>query len=697
MHYSFIFEPLLPAFWLICVLIPPAILVFTGLIMLRRGYLLRVLTLAVLALALINPVFLQEYREPLKSTLAVIIDRSQSQKFGQRAQDTDEAVAILEKALQAYPQFEPRFIEAGKPDSSEEGTSTRLFSSLGRGLADVPPSRIAGAIMISDGQVHDIPVNAKKSEFKAPVNVLVTGNPAEYDRRIRFIEAPRFGIVNKPLRLSMIVEDQGSMPTDMLQARVDVLVNGEAAGSYKVTAGEETPFEITLPHAGTNIIELKTGGPDGELTQINNHAAIMIDGIRENLKVLLISGEPHNGLRTWRDLLKSDTGVDLIHFTILRPPEKQDNTPLNQLSLIVFPTTELFVEKINDFDLVIFDRYQHYDVLPMIYYDYMARYVENGGALLMATGPEFAGGTSLAVTPLIRVLPAGPTGNIIDRPFLPHLTPEGMKHPVTHGLEGSNTTPPKWGRWLRQIEAIPTQNTTVLMKGADDWPLMLLAHVGKGRVGMLLSDEGWLWARGFEGGGPYASLYRRMAHWLMGEPELEEEALFATSNGNQLVIHRQTMKDSIGSIHIQLPSGKTSEIQATKTEDGIFTATFESDEIGLIRITNDDKTTVAHVGPINAPEYGDIISTTEKLKPLAMETGGNVMRLHKQAGDAVTIGTVQPVRKTETSSGAGNRIILKESSDTRLDRIERIPLFSGLTALAAGLFFLCAVWYREAK
>lgn len=697
MYYSLAFEPLLPLSWLIGILILPAIFIFMGLIMLRRGSVLRFLTLAVFALALFNPVFLQEYREPLKSTLAVIIDRSPSQKFGKRTQDTDEAVDALKKALASYPYLEPRFIEAARPDTSEKGTATHLFSSLGHELADVPPSRIAGAVLISDGEVHDIPENMEKLGFSAPINALITGDPNEYDRRIRFLDAPRFGITTQPLQLSMIVEDQGKFPETPNEAKVEVLINGERTGSYRVKPGEKTPFEIILPHAGNNIVEIKTAGIDGEITQVNNHAAIMIEGVRESLKVLLVSGEPHNGLRTWRDLLKSDTGVDLIHFTILRPPEKQDNTPLNQLSLIAFPTTELFVDRISDFDLVIFDRYQHYDVLPMIYYDYVAQYVQNGGALLMATGPEFAGGTSLAITPLISALPAGPTGNIIDRPFLPRLTPEGMKHPVTRGLEGSGTTPPKWGRWLRQIEAIPMHDTTVLMKGAGDWPLMLLSHVGKGRVGMLLSDEGWLWARGFEGGGPYAALYRRMAHWLMKEPELEEEALSATSDGNRLVIRRQTMKDSISPIHVQLPSGKTYDIQATKIEDGVFTAPFESDEIGLIHIESDSKTTVAHIGPIHAPEYGDIISTSEKLRPLAAATGGNVMRLHKKADDAVKISAIKVSRQTSASSGNDERIILKESSDTRLDHVERISLFSSLIALAAGLLLLCATWYREAR
>ena len=116
-----------------------------------------------------------------------------------------------------------------------------------------------------------------------------------------------------------------------------------------------------------------------------------IEGIREKLRVLLVSGEPHAGERTWRNLLKSDANVDLVHFTILRPPEKQDGTPINELSLIAFPTRELFQQKIKEFDLIIFDRYANQSVLPSTYFDNIVRYVREGGAVLVAAGPEFAG------------------------------------------------------------------------------------------------------------------------------------------------------------------------------------------------------------------------------------------------------------------------------------------------------------------
>ena len=197
--------------------------------------------------------------------------------------------------------------------------------------------------------------------------------------------------------------------------------------------------------------------------------------------MLLVSGEPHAGERTWRNLLKSDAAVDLVHFTILRPPEKQDGTPINELSLIAFPTRELFSEKIDQFDLIIFDRYQHRGVLPILYFDNIARYVRDGGALLVAAGPDYANDGSLYDTPLSPVLPVAPTGKIIEEPYFPRVTDVGKRHPVTRDLDGSSFDPPHWGRWFRLIDVEKPQGE-VVMKGAEDKPLLVLNREGKGRV-----------------------------------------------------------------------------------------------------------------------------------------------------------------------------------------------------------------------
>lgn len=698
MNQSLAFQPLL-SWHLSLTLIGIALLfVVAALALRKRGAILRLVALAVLAIALLNPVMVEEQREPIKSIVGVVIDKSQSQNFGSRNKDSEEALKALKDELAKHAEFEPRFIEARAISDNNNGSETRLFTPLNEAISDVPPALYAGTILITDGEVHDINEAQGNTAGEKPVNALITGQADEFDRQIRFIDPPRFGITNKPFTVSFIVEDKGKIRAPDNKASVIIKVNGKFLLQNDVEINSAISAEFTLPHAGKNIVEIFTEPREGELTDVNNTAVTIIDGVRENLRVLLVSGEPHNGERTWRDLLKSDPSIDLVHFTILRPPEKSDNTPLSQLSLIVFPTTELFVNKINDFDLVIFDRYQHYDVLPLVYYDYVAQYVKKGGALLISTGPEFAGDNSLARTPLLSVLPALPSGEVIEKPFMPELTQAGMRHPVTRGLSQENAKSEKWGRWLRQIAVQDTSKSTVVMNGADSRPLMLLSHIDDGRVGMLLSDEGWLWARGFEGGGPYASLYRRMAHWLMKEPELEEEALTASGNGNRLIIRRQTMADKPDSATVQFPSGKTVTLALEKQQEGVFGASLETDEIGLFKVKNGDKEALTDIGPVNSPEYSELISTDEKLLPLSRATGGAAVRLHQKTGDEIKLPAIEIVKnKTYDQHSKPNRIFLNAATETRLVNSFAFPFFNGVLALVAALLLLSSLWYREGR
>lgn len=690
------FQPLLPINLILILAIIALIIILVGLFLRRQGAVLRLLALSALVLALANPVMVEEQREPIKSIVGIVVDRSPSQNYGTRTRDTDDALNALKEEFKKHPEYEPRLIEAASQSDMAVGTETKLFTPLNQAIADVPPALYAGTVLITDGQVHDIASVSGSVVNEKPINALITGQPDEFDREIKFVEPPRFGITNKKANISVLVNDKGRSTNSDKTATVSIKVNGDAVGQYNVTLGTPYQIELTIPHAGKNIIEAATEPLEGELTTANNETVTVIEGIRQNLRVLLVSGEPHNGERTWRDLLKSDASIDLVHFTILRPPEKSDNTPLSQLSLIVFPTTELFVDKINDFDLVIFDRYQHYDVLPLIYYDYVAEYVKNGGALLMATGPEFAGDTSLAQTPLISVLPTLPSGEIIEKPFRPSLTKDGMRHPVTRDLETKTMNSGNWGRWMRQITVGDTSKSTVVMNGADNRPLMLLSHIGKGRVGMLLSDEGWLWARGFEGGGPYAALYRRMAHWLMKEPDLEEEALTASSNGNNLTIRRQTMADKPETATVTSPSGKTQTVTLEKQQEGVFVANLPTNEVGLFKITNGDKLALAHIGPMNSPEYAELISTEEKLTPVVSSSGGHITRLHAKVSDKISMPTITPIDNSARSKNIkADNIALLKADQTKLVNTVQYSIYTGLLALFVCLLLLSGMWYKE--
>ena len=689
MGYGITFSPLVPNEVLWAAIAVAVICAVLLLVIRSRGAWMRALALGFAALALANPSLTRQDREALPSVAVVVVDKSPSQSFGERDKQTEAARAAVTQRLSRIQGLEVRTVEAGAADGETDGT--RLFSGLSAALADVPPDRVAGAVFITDGRVHDVPAEAAQLGFTAPVHALITGRPGERDRRIQLVSAPRFGIVGQQQTIVLRVEDQGTRPGP---ARLTIRRDGELLETRDVIAGEAVRIQVQIPHAGQNIVEVEASPLENELTTINNRAVVAIDGVRDKLRVLLVSGEPHAGERTWRNLLKSDASVDLVHFTILRPPEKQDGTPINELSLIAFPTRELFVDKIKDFDLIIFDRYQHRGVLPLLYYDYIAQYVDNGGALLIAAGPEHAGPDSIALTPLSTVLPATPTGEMIEKAFYPRLSEEGRKHPVTRGLDGSGEDPPHWGRWFRSVDVERPQGETIML-GADNHPLLVLNRAGQGRVAMLLSDQGWLWARGFEGGGPNVSLYRRIAHWLMKEPALEEEALTARASGRTLEVTRQTIGDNPGNATVRYPSGKTETLPLTQSEPGLYKAEKRMDEIGLFEVRNGKLSTLVHIGAVDAPEFKAMISTTDVLQPVADRSKGLVTRV-SNANGAISVPPILPVRGQVRVSD-NDRMMIRMTSETVLKGINTLPLFAGFAGVGILLLAFGAMWWREGR
>ena len=653
-----------------------------------RGAVVRVFGLALVVLALANPSLTREDRDPLSSIAVVVVDKSPSQNFGGRAQQTEAARAAITARLSRIPGLEVRVVEAGQSDGETDGT--RLFTALGAALADVPPDRIAGAIMITDGRVHDVPADASALGFAAPVHALITGSKDERDRRVKLIAAPRFGIVGQTQTITYEVDDQGGgEPT----ATVTVRRDGDVLDSRSVRVGVPQRVEIAIPHAGQNLVEIEASSLSGELTAVNNRAVVAIDGVRDKLRVLLVSGEPNAGERTWRNLLKSDASVDLVHFTILRPPEKQDGTPINELSLIAFPTRELFQQKIGEFQLIIFDRYARQGVLPMIYFDNIARYVRDGGAVLVAAGPDYASSTSLWRTPLDSILPAEPDGTLTERGFRPKLTELGKRHPVTRDLEGSASEPPHWSQWFRVVDTRNPTGTAV-MQGPDNEPLLLLSRQGEGRVALLLSDHIWLWARGFEGGGPHLDLMRRLSHWLMKQPDLEEEALRLVVRGHELLVRRQTMADEVSDVTLTSPSGSTQILKLTPTDAGVWEATVTANELGLWRATDGKLNALVNIGPANPREFSEVTSTTDVLAPITAATGGDSRRLEE--GGGMNVPRILAVRSGDTYKG-GDWIGLKMRDASVVRGIGVLPVFAGLAGAALLLGSLAGTWAREGR
>ncbi len=687
MNYTLDFAPHLPPYvlWLLATAVTA--LFAYALYARAAGAWARALFFAIALAALANPLIVRETREGLPDVVALVVDHTASMDIRHRRDQADAAASRIRRMLAADKTLEIR--TADVTSRAGEDTGTQLFLALAHATADIPQDRLAGSIAVTDGEVHDPPSTAK-SALQAPFHALIVGEHGERDRKLTIVSATRYAIVGQTADVVIRVDDFNEPAGGT--ADVGVRVDGVDAGSRKVTVGRDTTVKLPVSHGGENVVELAAAPGPSELTLENNRGVVTITGVRDRLRVLLVSGEPHAGERVWRSLLKADPSVDLIHFTILRPPDKQDATPINELSLIAFPHRELFVDKLNQFDLVIFDRYSERGILPLAYFENIARYVENGGALLVSSGPEFAQAMSIFRTPLAAVLPAQPTGDVVGEPFKPVVTQQGLAHPVTRDLPGANTpnAPPGWGRWFRIIGATRVSGET-LMAGPDGRPLLVLDRVGKGRVAELLSDQGWLWARGYEGGGPQAELLRRLAHWLMKEPELEEERLSATISGGEIEIQRQSMAAAVKPITLTYPSGRRTTITLSQVEPGRWRAATKAGELGLYRITDGTLNTVTANGPLNPKEVADMRATDAVLKPVANASGGSVRWLTD--GGNPQIRRVLPGR----SAAGDNWIGLRANGAYRVTSVEQEPLLPPWLALTLLLGTLLLAWRQEGR
>jgi hypothetical protein len=690
MSSTVVIDPLLPmpVLWAAAAvaLVFVAIALWRGL----SGWWLRGLALTALLAALANPSLQTEDREPLTDIVIAVIDESASQRIGDRADQTAEALAAIESEIAALPNTELRVVRVG--DAEGDGGSL-LMTALSEAMAEEPRARLAGAILVTDGQLHDI---ERAPDLPAPLHALLTGREDDWDRRLVIRNAPAFAIIGEPVTLTLRVDDQGAVPRSQTgNAPLQISIDGGEPQDFMVPVGQDLELPITLPHGGMNVIQFIVPTSEGELTDRNNAAVVQINGVRDRLRVLLVSGEPHAGERTWRNLLKSDSAVDLVHFTILRPPEKQDGVPVAELSLIAFPTRELFLEKIDEFDLIIWDRYKRRGILPSIYYDNVRQYVENGGAVLIASGPEYASAASIYRSPLGEILPGTPTGRVIEEGFVPEITDVGERHPVTEGLrdhspvitEDEDAAP--WGRWFRLVD-IEAPNGEVVMSGIDDRPALILDRVGEGRVALLASDHIWLWSRGFEGGGPQLELLRRLAHWTMKEPELEEEALTASAEGQTMTITRRTLAEEVGPVEVTGPDGQVVTLELTETSPGRFSATWAAPEIGLYRLVQGEEDAVIALGPSAPREFEETIATGEKLEPVIDPTQGGVLRIEDGAPD------IRAVREGRPASGRGWVGITPRGAYVTTD-VTITPVLPAWAFLLLAAFLAVGAWLLEGR
>jgi hypothetical protein len=677
------FSPTIPL-WLLAALAALCMLALAPALWRRaRGWWLRGLCFAVVLLWLAGPRLVRETRESLPDIAVMVVDKTASMEVGDRAALRDAAAAKITADAARMPDMELRTVTV--PEGGHDGT--RLFTALDRALADIPRARLAGIMMLTDGQVHDIPAKPPG----VPLHVLLPARGEQIDRRLRIIEAPSYGIVGHTVTLKLAVDDLGVANPG--SAELTVRRDGEPAETTAVPANKELSLDIPITRGGPTVIELAAEPLPGEVSDLNNHAVVQINGVRDRLRVLLVSGEPHAGERTWRRLLKADPAVDLVHFTILRPPEKDDMTPLNELALIAFPVRELFQIKIKEFDLIILDRFSNRGILPAQYLRNIADYVRGGGGLLLSVGPEFSSPASLSFSPLGPVLPAEPISGAageVDAPFRPLVTPLGERHPVTAGLAGDAPGgTPKWGDWYRRLQPSSARGQAV-MSGPDGQPLLLLDRVGEGRTALLLSDQIWLWSRGHEGGGPQAELLRRVAHWLMKEPALEEEALTAKIEDGKLTVERRTTAETPAPpITITAPGGETTSLVLKATTPGRAIGSMDAAAPGVWQASDGQRQAFAAAGSANPLEIADLRASAGPLAQLARDSGGSVHWL-----DPAGAPELRAVELDRAASG-GSWIGLRRNHDHLVTGLDAIPLLPAWLALPLLLGLALAAWRRE--
>ncbi|MUH03084.1 VWA domain-containing protein [Bombella sp. ESL0387] len=631
---SIIWAPFLPP-WLLAAL--AGLCLFPGLygaLRGRRDVLWRVGAILLGLLWLANPRQIHPHMQTQPQDALLVVDVSPSMDIGQRKALVQQARAQLLHQGRALHDLTIHELEV----SGGHGQGTRLFDAMDHAALSL--NNPAGIFLLTDGMDHDIPDQLPPSLKDMtgriiPLHLLLSARGEETDRRLRVLSAPPYVIIGQTAHIRVQVDDLGTpggQPVDILDHGPD----GQTNILAHTKSGQPVELDVPVTHAGLTLKELTASPLPGEASLRNNSTIIQLQGVRDRLRVLLVSGVPNQGARVWRTLLKADPSVDLVHFTILRSPDTEDDTPLSDLALIPFPTHELFAQKINSFDLIILDGFRNQNILPESYLENIARYVRKGGGLLVVGGPEMTQPGTLQDTPVGAILPAHVPSEqgIMTQPFSPRRTALGLSHPVTQALPEQGPWGKEWGPWYRALRTDQTQGRTLLATPSGA-PLLVLDQKGQGRVAMLLSDQIWLWSRGEKGGGPQAELLRRLSHWLMKEPELEENQLDAHIEQGQLHVSRTSLAP-LANVQADIidPDGHHAILPLSPGpgRDGIWTGSLplpsRPEQNGRIwTVQQGGLSTTVALPETNPLEDQDLRSTATRMASLVSRSGGGLFWL----------------------------------------------------------------------
>ncbi len=571
---------------------------------------LRTLSFLVFLVFILNPQINKKNAEYHKDIVIVVSDMTQSIIETRKAKEVELISKDLSRQLKEIGNIEQINIKLENYKkielSNAKEIETSLFREVNNVINNLNIERLSGIIIITDGQIHDFH-NYNKLLSKTPIHYILVGNKNEKDRILKTTNIPKYAVLGKKYEIFVNIKDN----TEKKNLKTDFYLNEQLIDTKYLFPNKN--YEIPLPtlSIGKNILEIRTEETDIEISKLNNYQIHEINGIQDKLKVMLISGEPNMGLRNLRNILNSDPNIELLHFTILRPPTKRDLTPVKELSLIPFPTQELFDADISKFNLIIFDQYGLQGILPPKYLDNISKFVVSGGALLDIVGRKYLTKDSLINSPIKQILPTIPLKNISNKRFRPELTKVGKRHPITNKLK-NNYKEKSWGEWTNYTRSQLNSGKALLHYEND--PLLALDNVGKGRVVQILSSDSWIWQKSLNDKGPLIELIRNIIQWLLKNPKLEENFINLNKDNNLIKIKLNSISSGDINAKIVTPSKEALKLKLIDKGNGIFEGEFKSLERGKFQITWKDKTKYFIINDMNNKEVEEITATDYKIK-----------------------------------------------------------------------------------
>ncbi len=650
-----------------------------------KYFFLRVCIFLIFLLLITNPMINSMKKKYYNDILIVLYDKTQSVVETKKTRQLLEVKEKIENNIKKLEKLEVVEIEVDNLNNlNNEKIDTKIITKLQKTFEKFEKNRVAGVIIVTDGVIHDL--EKIESDFEdIPMHFFLLGKKNERDRSIITESIPEYALVGKPINFIFKIID-GKFEEDI---EATFILDGVEVFSETFAPNINHQINLPISHAGENLLEIKISNHPDEITFANNYKVFKINGIHEKLRVMLISGEPNMGLRNWRNILNSDPSIELLHFTILRPPSKRDLTPVRELALIPFPSQELFSADISKFSLIILDQYTLQGILPKKYLDNIVDYVINGGAILNISGQEYLGDRSLSNSPLANILPAKPE-SFSTKSFIPTLTNLGKRHPITNTLENSYKNK-KWGKWFSFIKTNQASGQTLMT--ANSHPLLIINEVSDGRIAQILSDQGWVWKKDRENKGPLLKLLRNIIHWLLKTPEFQENYLEVFKNGDLITLNLNSLYQGNTKAIITNPMGKEISVLMKDNKNGSLIGTFESNEYGKFSLNVNDIKKDFFLGVSNSIELERVRSSDFLIDSFFKKNKNYIYSTTWLGSDIPTILKVY----SKNNIAGKNWVGLLEKKVKKNDIFVKKEFINWLLVMPLLLLLLFMCWFRENK